>query len=78
MLGFDPLYVANEGKLVAIVPARDTDKVLQAMQGNCYGKDAAIIGAVSEEPAGRVFMRTYLGTSRIIDMLAGDILPRIC
>jgi len=78
MLGFDPLYVANEGKLVAIVPAEDADKVLKAMRGNHYGKSAAIIGAVRGEHPGRVVMKTCLGASRIVDMLVGDLLPRIC
>ena len=78
MLGFDPLYVANEGKLVAIVPAEDADKVLKAMQKNKYGKDAAIIGEVGAEHPGRVVMKTILGASRIVDMLVGDLLPRIC
>ena len=78
MLGFDPLYVANEGKLVAIVPAEDAGKVLRAMKNNRYGKDAVIIGEVGAEHPGRVVMKTLLGTSRIIDMLAGDLLPRIC
>ena len=78
MLGFDPLYVANEGKLVAIVPTGDADKILKAMQGNHYGKDATIIGEVRAEHPGRVIMKTCLGASRIIDMLVGDLLPRIC
>jgi len=78
MLGFDPLYVANEGKLVAIVPAGDADKVIRAMKGNRYGKDAAIIGEVVAENPGRVVMNTSLGSSRIVDMLVGDMLPRIC
>ncbi len=78
MLGFDPLYVANEGKLVAIVPAEDAGKVLKAMQKNRYGKNAAIIGEVGAEKPGRVVMKTILGTSRIVDMLVGDLLPRIC
>jgi len=78
MLGFDPLYVANEGKLVAIVPAEDADKIVEAMRGNLYGKSVAIIGEVTEEHPGRVVMKTCLGTSRIIDMLVGDLLPRIC
>ena len=78
MLGFDPLYVANEGKLVAIVPAEDADKVLKAMQKNKYGQDATIIGEVGAEHPGRVVMKTILGASRIVDMLVGDLLPRIC
>jgi len=78
ILGFDPLYVANEGKLVAIVSAEDTDKVLQAMRGNHYGKGAAVIGEVYAKKSGRVVMKTCLGASRIVDMLVGDILPRIC
>jgi len=78
MLGFDPLYVANEGKLVAIVPEEDTNKVLKAMRENHYGKSAAIIGEVRAEHPGRVAMKTCLGASRIVDMLVGDLLPRIC
>ena len=78
MLGFDPLYVANEGKLVAIVPDKDADKVLQAMRENQYGEGVAIIGEVRGEHPGRVVMKTCLGASRIVDMLVGDLLPRIC
>jgi len=78
MLGFDPLYVANEGKLVAIVSAKDADRVLQAMKGNRYGRNATIIGEVAAEHPGRVAMKTSLGSSRIVDMLVGDLLPRIC
>jgi len=78
MLGFDPLYVANEGKLVAIVPPDDADRVLKAMRRNRYGKKAVIIGEVGSEKPGRVVMKTALGASRIVDMLTGDLLPRIC
>jgi len=78
MLGFDPLYVANEGKLVAIVLAKDVDKILKAMRENHYGTGAAIIGEVKAEHPGRVLMKTCLGASRIVDMLVGDLLPRIC
>lgn len=78
MLGFDPLYVANEGKLVAIALPEDADKVLKVMQENRYGRDAAIIGEVGAEHPGRVVMKTVLGASRIVDMLVGDLLPRIC
>lgn len=78
LLGFDPIHVANEGKLVAIVESGDADKVLAQMKQNCYGKDAAIIGEVTDDYPGRVIMKTRLGSSRIIDMLSGELLPRIC
>jgi hydrogenase expression/formation protein HypE len=78
MLGFDPLYVANEGKLVAIVAPEDAEAILAAMRHNAYGKDAALIGEVRQEHPGRVVMKTKIGSSRIIDMLVGDLLPRIC
>jgi hydrogenase expression/formation protein HypE len=78
MLGFDPLYVANEGKLVAIVTPGDAAKVLQAMKSNRYGREAVIIGEVADGPPGRVVMKTVLGAHRIVDMLVGDLLPRIC
>ena len=78
MLGFDPLYVANEGKLVALVAASDAERVLRAMQKNRYGKEAVILGEVVAGDPGRVVMRTHLGTTRIVDMLTGDLLPRIC
>ena len=78
MLGFDPLYVANEGKMVAIVAKEDAVKILKAVQQHRYGKEAAIIGEVVADHPGRVVMKTLLGSSRIVDMLAGDLLPRIC
>ena len=78
LLGFDPIHVANEGKLVAIVESGDADEVLAQMKQNCYGKDAAIIGEVTDDYPGRVIMKTRLGPSRIIDMLSGELLPRIC
>ena len=78
MLGFDPLYIANEGKLVAIVAREDGEAVLHAMRTTCYGKDAVMIGEVTAEPPGRVLLRTTLGSTRIVDMLAGEMLPRIC
>ena len=68
--GFDPLYVANEGKLVAIVAADDAHKVLSKMKRNRYGADASIIGEVTAEHKGKVIMRTRLGASRIVDMLS--------
>jgi len=78
LLGLDPLYVANEGKLVAIVAASEADQLLAAMRSHPLGVKARIIGKVVEAHPGVVTMRTYLGTSRIVDMLAGDQLPRIC
>ncbi len=78
MLGFDALYVANEGKLVAIVPQEDAEKVLAAMKSTRYGEGAVIIGEVAAEPKGRVLLKTALGSTRIVDMLAGEMLPRIC
>jgi hydrogenase expression/formation protein HypE len=78
MLGFDPLYIANEGRLVAIVPPEDADKILKAMKNNKYGREAVIIGEVAARPPGRVVMKTVLGAHRIVDMLVGDLLPRIC
>jgi hydrogenase expression/formation protein HypE len=78
MLGFDPLYVANEGKLVAVVAARWARELIDIMHKNKYGKEAAIIGEVVSEHPGRVVMQTRMGASRIVDMLAGEQLPRIC
>jgi hydrogenase expression/formation protein HypE len=78
MLGFDPLYIANEGKLIVIVAAEDADLVLETIQKNRYGGDARIIGEVTAEPAGRVLMKTVIGTHRVVDTLAGEMLPRIC
>jgi hydrogenase expression/formation protein HypE len=78
LLGFDPLYVANEGKLVAVVAANGAEKVVEAMRRNKYGKEAAIIGEVVSEHPGRVIMKTSMGASRIVDMLVGEQLPRIC
>jgi hydrogenase expression/formation protein HypE len=78
LLGFDPLYVANEGKLVAIVAPSDAEKVLAKTKRNRYGTDASIIGEVTDEHKGKVIMKTRLGASRIVDMLSGELLPRIC
>jgi hydrogenase expression/formation protein HypE len=78
MLGLDPLYVANEGKLIAIVPAGAAERVLAAMHSHEYGRDAAIIGTVTEEHRGRVVLQTAFETTRVVDMLSGDQLPRIC
>ncbi len=78
LLGLDPLYVANEGKLVAIVEPENADSVLEAMRRHPLGCRAQIIGTVTEGHPGLVTMRTPLGTSRIVDLLDGDQLPRIC
>jgi len=78
LLGFDPVHVANEGKLVAIVDHHDADEVLAQMKENRYGGSAAIIGEVRDDHPGKVIMKTRLGPSRIVDMLSGELLPRIC
>jgi len=78
MLGFDPLHIANEGKLVAIVAADDAEAVLNTMHTTLYGEDAVIIGEVTAGPRGRVLLKTVLGSTRVVDMLAGEMLPRIC
>jgi hydrogenase expression/formation protein HypE len=78
LLGLDPLYVANEGKLIAIVAPEAAERTLEAMRAHPLGCDAEIIGTVRESDAGMVVMRTVLGTTRIVDMLSGDQLPRIC
>lgn len=78
ILGLDPLYVANEGKLIAIVSPEKAEKVLLAMQQHEFGTDAAIIGEVTEGDDGRVTLLTGLGAETIIDMLPGEQLPRIC
>ena len=78
MLGFDPLYIANEGKLLACVPHGDARKVLEAMRTTKFGEDACQIGSVEADPTGRVLMKTSIGGTRVIDVLAGEMLPRIC
>ncbi|MBI5492066.1 MAG: hydrogenase expression/formation protein HypE [Deltaproteobacteria bacterium] len=78
ILGFDPLYLANEGKLIAVVNEASAEKTLSAMRGNPLGRDAAIIGKVTEGPKGKVLLETSIGNKRILDMLSGEQLPRIC
>jgi hydrogenase expression/formation protein HypE len=78
MLGLDPFYVANEGKLVAIVPAEQADEILAAMRKNEFGKEAAIIGHVTGQHPGMVVAKTAIGGSRVVDLPAGELLPRIC
>lgn len=78
ILGLDPLYVANEGKLLAIVSAEEAGAVLSAIRAHPLGKNAAIIGSVTDEHPGFVFMKTRIGGTRVVDMLSGEQLPRIC
>jgi hydrogenase expression/formation protein HypE len=79
MLGFDPLYVANEGKLITILPSEEAELALHAMHSHPYGKDAKIIGCVEKaDKKERVLLKTIIGGTRIVDTLAGEMLPRIC
>jgi len=78
MLGIDPIYVANEGKFVAVVPQDQADAAVEALRSHPLGGRAITIGQVVETPAGMVALRTPFGGSRIVDMLVGDPLPRIC
>ncbi len=78
LLGFDPLYIANEGKLIAMVGRGDAPKVLEVMRATRYGEEAVVIGEVSAEPKSRVLMKTSIGSTRIVDVLMGELLPRIC
>ena len=78
ILGLDPLYVANEGKLLAILPAADANRVLAAMRAHPLGRAAAVIGQVTSDHPGYVLMKTRIGGTRVVDMLSGEQLPRIC
>jgi hydrogenase expression/formation protein HypE len=78
MLGLDPLYVANEGKLIAVVPSADAQRLLSAMRNHPLGRNAAVIGEVVNEHAGMVVMKSLVGGERVVTMLAGEQLPRIC
>jgi hydrogenase expression/formation protein HypE len=78
ILGLDPLTIANEGKMLAIVSSETAEAALAAMRSHPLGREAAIIGSVQTEPAGMVFLRTDIGGMRVLDMLVGDPLPRIC
>jgi hydrogenase expression/formation protein HypE len=78
MLGYDVYQVANEGKMVAVVPAEQAEAALAAMKSAPYGADAAVIGEVTESPAGKVYVKTSFGATRVMDMLVGEQLPRIC
>jgi hydrogenase expression/formation protein HypE len=78
LLGFDPLYIANEGKLIIIAPENKSNAIISKMQDSKYGKNAKVIGEIIEKNPGRVILRTEIGTSRIVDVMAGEMLPRIC
>jgi hydrogenase expression/formation protein HypE len=78
ILGIDPLYVACEGRLAAVVGPQDADAALAALRAHPLGRDAALVGRVGAEPEGMVVLETALGGSRVVDMLVGDPLPRIC
>jgi hydrogenase expression/formation protein HypE len=78
LLGLDPLYLANEGKLLAICPPAETDRLLEVMKNHSQGRDAEIIGWVTQENPGRVSLQTGIGGHRILDMLTGAQYPRIC
>ncbi len=78
MLGFDPLYVANEGKLVVILPQKEVDSALGILRSHKFGRNAAVIGHVSMKSNSRVLLKTVIGGTRILDMLSGEMLPRIC
>lgn len=78
LLGFDPLYLANEGKLICFVPEKDAEKVLSVIREDEFGKDAVIIGEVTQSDPGKVLLETAIGGTRLVDMLAGEQLPRIC
>lgn len=78
ILGLDPLYLANEGKIVCVVPASEADGVLDAMRAHPNGEQSAVVGHITENRPGRVIMQTTFGGNRIVDMLVGEQLPRIC
>jgi len=78
ILGFDPLYIANEGKVVLIVSKEDAYKVLQSMKNDPLGKNAAIVGEVVEDKGGKVYLKTEINGTRILDMIEEDLIPRIC
>jgi hydrogenase expression/formation protein HypE len=78
ILGLDPLHIANEGKMLAVVPAAEADAALAALRAHPLGTRAAAIGRVEAEPRRMVVVRTAVGGARVLDMLVGDPLPRIC
>jgi hydrogenase expression/formation protein HypE len=78
ILGFDPLFLANEGKMILFCPKSDADTVLSTMRSHKYGQNAAIIGSVGDIDKGRVVLKTIIGGERIVDLPTGELVPRIC
>jgi hydrogenase expression/formation protein HypE len=78
LLGLDPLYLANEGKLIAICPPNETERLLEVMKSHPLGRNAEVIGSVTQENRKRVTLHTLIGGHRILDMLTGGQYPRIC
>jgi len=78
MLGFDPLYVANEGKVIIICPSNQADMIISQLKCHPYGTDATVIGTVESDHPGKVILHNIYGTSRLVSMLNGELLPRIC
>ena len=78
LLGLDPLYVANEGKIILITKPEDADGIIKIMQQNEYGKDAAIIGEIDSLYPGKVYIETFIGGKRLLPLLVEEQLPRIC
>jgi hydrogenase expression/formation protein HypE len=78
ILGFDPLYVANEGRFIAFIPQRQLETALQIMRSHPLGENACTIGRVTDNNSNLVTMRTAIGSTRIVDLLSGEQLPRIC
>ena len=78
ILGYDPMYIANEGKFVACTAPEDANRTLDIIRNSKYGKNAQIIGEVTEESEGRVILKTSIGGERLVDIPTGELLPRIC
>jgi len=78
LLGLDPLYLANEGKLILVLPADQAEEALRSMHSTRYGEEAKVIGQVLGSSRGQVWLKTPFGTTRVLEMLAGEMLPRIC
>jgi hydrogenase expression/formation protein HypE len=78
LLGFDPLYVANEGKVIVILPESESDRVLQRMKNTKHGENSCLIGRVHSDSPGNVLLRTRIGGTRLLNVMSGEMLPRIC